>query len=104
MGQHGIRVNAVRPGLTRTGGTDAMFTPGPLLDAFQAEQPNKHEGEPADIARAIRFLAGDESAWITGEALTIDGGHTIRKFPWLEDVARGVAGEGVFEKIERGEA
>ncbi|MFK7896099.1 MAG: SDR family NAD(P)-dependent oxidoreductase [Myxococcota bacterium] len=104
LGQNGIRVNAVRPGLTRTGGTDAMFTPGPLLDAFQAEQPIKHEGEPADIARAIRFLSGDESAWITGEALTIDGGHTIRKFPWLEDVARQVAGEELFEKIGRGEA
>ena len=104
LGQHGIRINAVRPGLTRTAGTDAMFSPGPLLDAFQAEQPIQHEGEPADIARAIRFLAGDESSWVTGEALTIDGGHTIRKFPWLEDVARGVAGEAVFEKIGRGES
>lgn len=103
VGQHNIRINAVRPGLTRTGATDEMFDQRPLIDSFLAEQPLKKEGEAADIARAIRFLAGDESAWITGQALTIDGGHTIRKFPWLEDVARGVAGESLFDAIDRGE-
>jgi hypothetical protein len=81
LGRQGVRINAVRPGLTRTGATDGMFGARPLIEAFLAEQPIRHEGEPADIARAIRFLAGPESAWITGEALTVDGGHTIRKFP-----------------------
>jgi len=74
-----------------------------MIDAFLAEQPIKKDGDAADIGRAIRFLAGPESAWITGQSLTVDGGHTIRKFPWLEDVARAVAGEDVFDAIERGE-
>lgn len=104
VGQHGIRVNAVRPGLTRTGATDSMFENRDLIEAFLAEQPIRKDGAPDDIARAIRFLAGPESAWITGQVLTIDGGHTIRKFPWLEDVARAVAGEATFEKIARGKA
>lgn len=103
VGQHGIRVNAVRPGLTRTGATDSMFENRELVEAFLSEQPIRRDGEPADIGRAIRFLAGPESSWITGQGLTIDGGHTIRKFPWLEDVARAVAGEEVFAAIERGE-
>ena len=103
IGQHGIRVNAVRPGLTRTGATDSMFENRPLVEAFLSEQPIRKDGAPEDIGRAIRFLAGPESAWITGQAITVDGGHTIRKFPWLEDVARAVAGEEVFDAIERGE-
>ncbi|MEM9173666.1 MAG: SDR family NAD(P)-dependent oxidoreductase [Myxococcota bacterium] len=104
IGQHGIRVNSVRPGLTRTGATDAMFENRPMIDAFLAEQPIRKDGHPSDIGRAIRFLAGPESAWITGQSLTVDGGHTIRKFPWLEDVARAVAGEDLFDSIERGES
>jgi NAD(P)-dependent dehydrogenase (short-subunit alcohol dehydrogenase family) len=103
LGRQGVRINAVRPGLTRTGATDGMFGARPLIEAFLAEQPIRHEGEPSDIARAIRFLAGPESAWITGEALTVDGGHTIRKFPWLEEVAKGVVGEPVYAAAMRGE-
>jgi len=103
LGQFGIRVNAVRPGLTRTGATDGMFENRELVGAFLAEQPVQKDGAPEDIARAIRFLAGPEAAWVTGEALTVDGGHTIRKFPWLEEVARSVAGEDLFDSIERGE-
>lgn len=104
VGQHGIRVNSVRPGLTRTGATDAMFENRALMEAFLSEQPIRKDGDPGDIARAIRFLAGPESAWITGQALTIDGGHTIRKFPWLEDVARSISGDALFDAIARGEA
>lgn len=103
LGRQGVRINAVRPGLTRTGATDGMFGARPLIESFLAEQPIRHEGEPADIARAIRFLAGPESAWITGEALTVDGGHTIRKFPWLEEVAKGVVGEQVYGAAMRGD-
>ncbi|MCA9501633.1 MAG: SDR family oxidoreductase [Myxococcales bacterium] len=104
VGQYGVRINAVRPGLTRTGATGGMFETPEILNAFLEQQPLDKPGESEDIARAIRFLAGDESEWITGQCLTVDGGHTIRKFPWLEGVARGVVGEEVFARIERGEA
>lgn len=103
VGQFGIRVNAVRPGLTRTGATDGMFDNRELVDSFLREQPIQKEGAPDDIGRAIRFLAGPESAWITGQSLTVDGGHTIRKFPWMEDVARSVAGEALFDAVAKGE-
>jgi len=103
LGRHGVRINAVRPGLTRTGATDGMFEARPLIESFLAEQPLRHEGEPGDIARAIRFLAGDESIWTTGQSLTVDGGHTIRKFPWLEEVAKGVVGQAAYDAAMRGD-
>jgi NAD(P)-dependent dehydrogenase (short-subunit alcohol dehydrogenase family) len=34
-----------------------------------------------DTAAAVRFLAGPESSWVTGQHITVDGGHTLRAFP-----------------------
>jgi NAD(P)-dependent dehydrogenase (short-subunit alcohol dehydrogenase family) len=87
LGVHRVRVNAVRPGLTRTGATEGLFQPS-VVDRFLAEQPIARTGEPNDIAAAVRFLAGPESSWITGQCLTVDGGHTIRKFPDLSDLLK----------------
>jgi NAD(P)-dependent dehydrogenase (short-subunit alcohol dehydrogenase family) len=103
LGRHGIRVNTVRPGLTRTGATAGLFELPSALDRFRVEQPLARGGEPEDIAEAVRFLAGPDSSWVTGQCLTVDGGHTLRRFPDLEPLARQVAGEDVFEAVARGE-
>jgi NAD(P)-dependent dehydrogenase (short-subunit alcohol dehydrogenase family) len=80
LGEYGVRVNGVRPGLTRTATTERTFENQPMLGAFLAGQPLARGGEADDIARAVRFLAGPESSWVTGELLTVDGGHTLRSF------------------------
>jgi NAD(P)-dependent dehydrogenase (short-subunit alcohol dehydrogenase family) len=85
LGAQRVRVNAVRPGLTRTGATEGMFHAA-VVDRFLAEQPIARTGEPDDVAAAVRFLAGPESSWITGQCLTVDGGHTLRQFPDLSDL------------------
>ncbi|MEA2698414.1 MAG: hypothetical protein QOI66_2685, partial [Myxococcales bacterium] len=87
LGEVGIRVNAVRPGLTRTPGTAGMFSSEEILGRFLAGQAIDRHGEPPDIAAAIRYLAGPESSWVTGQHLTVDGGHTLRSFPDLRDLA-----------------
>jgi NAD(P)-dependent dehydrogenase (short-subunit alcohol dehydrogenase family) len=80
LGEHGIRVNSVRPGLTRTATTAGAFRNQEMVDAFLAGQPLARSGEADDIANAIRYLAGPESGWVTGQHLGVDGGHTLRSF------------------------
>ncbi len=102
LGARNVRVNSVRPGLTRTGATGPMFEMAPVLDRFLTEQPLARGGEPEDIGRAVRFLVGPESSWVTGQCITVDGGHTLRRFPDMEDLARQVVGEEVFEAVQQG--
>jgi len=82
LGPSGIRVNAIRPGLTRTGATEDMFTRG-AAELFLPEYPLGRLGTAQDMAGAVRFLAGDESAWVTGQCLAVDGGNLLRRSPDL---------------------
>ena len=79
LGADGIRVNSVRPGIV----DDELMAPitggGALLDDYIEGMPLARVGQVADIAAAVRFLAGPESSWITGVCLPIDGGHHLRK-------------------------
>lgn len=78
-----IRVNAVRPGLTRTNATTDMFASQPVIDRFLEQIPLGRCGEPSDIAAAVRYLAGPESAWVTGQSFAVDGGQELRRNPAL---------------------
>jgi NAD(P)-dependent dehydrogenase (short-subunit alcohol dehydrogenase family) len=80
LGAFGIRVNSVRPGLTRTPTTQGAFEHPRMLRAFLAGQPLSKPGEAVDVAHAVRYLAGPESSWVTGQHLGVDGGHTLRAF------------------------
>ncbi len=79
LGKSGIRVNTVQPGIV----DDELMAPitagGPLLDDYLAEMPIARLGSVEDIAAAVRFLAGPESSWITGDSMAIDGGHHLRR-------------------------
>jgi NAD(P)-dependent dehydrogenase (short-subunit alcohol dehydrogenase family) len=80
LGPLGIRVNSVRPGLTRTGSTEGLMNDADYVAAFVDLQAIKRPGEADDIGQAVRFFAGPESSWVTGQVLTVDGGHTLREF------------------------
>jgi NAD(P)-dependent dehydrogenase (short-subunit alcohol dehydrogenase family) len=88
LGQHGVRINCVRPGLTRTDATVAMMGNDEVVAAYLEQQPIQRMGESDDIAWAIRYFLGPESAWTTGQNLTIDGGTTVRRFPDLTGLYR----------------
>jgi len=76
-GPHGIRVNAVSPGLILTPATAPMLEVPRMAEAFLAHQLVQRLGQPEDIARAALFLASDDASFITGENLVVDGGYTI---------------------------
>jgi NAD(P)-dependent dehydrogenase (short-subunit alcohol dehydrogenase family) len=80
LGELGVRVNSVQPGMTRTPGTARAFDNPEMMAAFLAEQPLARHGEVDDIAQAVRYFAGPESSWVTGQLLTVDGGNTLRSF------------------------
>ncbi|EKS9796805.1 MULTISPECIES: SDR family NAD(P)-dependent oxidoreductase [Burkholderia] len=72
----GVRVNAVAPGPTDTGMLD-RFTATPENKAALASRvPLGRVGKPAEIAAAVRFLASDAAAFVTGQIVTVDGGKT----------------------------
>lgn len=74
LGELGIRVNAICPGLTHTGLTAPYFEDAGWVEQIEADIPLRRSGQPEDLAAAITFLAGDLSAYITGIAMPVDGG------------------------------
>ncbi|HET6849446.1 MAG TPA: 3-oxoacyl-[acyl-carrier-protein] reductase [Gaiellales bacterium] len=75
LGGRGIRVNAIAPGYIATELTDAL--PEEARSAILGSTPLGRLGEPADVARAVRFLVSDAAAFITGDVLAVDGGLGI---------------------------
>jgi len=90
LGQHGIRVNSVNPGAVQTPmTTDSSFMAMARADpetsrlfgaSFAAVLPMPDTGfmQPEDISDAVAWLASDESRWVTGAALPVDAGVTVR--------------------------
>ena len=72
---HGIRVNAIAPGPTLTGLTRASYTDPAARRATEALIPLGRLGQPDDLVGAVLFLASDESRWMTGSTVTVDGGY-----------------------------
>ncbi len=78
LAPHGIRVNAVSPGLI--GGTPfhATFTAPEAFAATVKTIPIGRAGEPDDVARVIAFLASDEAGYLAGETIEVNGGMFMR--------------------------
>lgn len=84
--RHGIRCNAICPGTVETPSlqdriaANAAAAGGGLeaaRDAFVARQPMGRLGQPEEIAALATYLASDESAFVTGQAIVIDGGISL---------------------------
>jgi 3-oxoacyl-[acyl-carrier protein] reductase len=74
LGPRGIRVNAVAPGATNL--AEAPRSPE-LTQLFVNDTALGRIGTPLDVARAVRFLAGDEAGFITGQVLEVSGGYRL---------------------------
>jgi NAD(P)-dependent dehydrogenase (short-subunit alcohol dehydrogenase family) len=81
FGEHGVTVNAIAPGLTRTPGTLNQKIPGGmtsegLFDLMAHTQSIKRSEVAGDLVGAVSFLASDDAAFITGQTLYVNGGLT----------------------------
>jgi 3-oxoacyl-[acyl-carrier protein] reductase len=76
LGERGIRVNAVAPGVVPTDMSNFAKTESGR-DFTLGIQALKRMAAPDDIAAAITFLASDEARWITGDTLRVDGGSKL---------------------------
>ncbi|WP_211750439.1 SDR family oxidoreductase [Paenibacillus sp. Marseille-Q4541] len=75
-GKHSIRCNAVAPGLILTPAAKNNM-PQDVLDMFAKYNALPYHGEPEDIGHTVVFLASDESKFITGQTIQVEGGHYI---------------------------
>lgn len=75
---NGVRANSVHPGQVRTPLLEKALSDPALREATLDRIPIRRIGEPREIADAIVFLASDESSFMTGSEVTIDGGYTAQ--------------------------
>jgi len=73
LGPLGIRVNAILPGVIRT--PMIAYVVDTMEDQIAAGLPLRRIGEPNDVAGVALYLASDDSLWVTGADITVDGGQ-----------------------------
>ena len=76
LARDGIRVNCLCPGFVETDLTKSLTDDPPTLEMLESRHPLGRLGRPEEVAYAALYLASDESSYVTGAALTVDGGYT----------------------------
>jgi NAD(P)-dependent dehydrogenase (short-subunit alcohol dehydrogenase family) len=73
-GRYGIRVNSVHPGAIDTDMLDQVYIDDGLRHQRIGAMPLRRSGSPEEVAKAVLFLASDDSSYVTGSELRVDGG------------------------------
>ncbi|MGI9566367.1 MAG: SDR family NAD(P)-dependent oxidoreductase [Nitrosopumilus sp.] len=73
-----IRVNCICPGVVDTDMTKPFLKTRTDKEFMDKEHPIGRIGQPEEIAKAVRYFASDDAAWVTGAILTVDGGESVK--------------------------
>ena len=77
FGPYGIRFNAIAPGLIQTDFSEYFWKNDDVRKRVESTQPIRRIGLPEEIGYAALYLASDESSFMTGQVMVIDGGATV---------------------------
>lgn len=94
LGPSWVRVNGIRPGLTRTDLVAPIMQTPAVRDDYAMNTPLPRVGEVADIAGLCVFLLSDAGSWITGQVINVDGGQSLRRGPDFTGMLEPAFGEG----------
>ena len=100
LGALGVRANAVRPGLVPTDLSSPLVAEEEIVADYRAQMPLARLGTPDDVAAAVRWLAGPESSWVTGQCFAIDGGHTLRRGPNIDPMIARYGGPDALAALQ----
>jgi glucose 1-dehydrogenase len=89
LARHGIRVNGIAPGAIKTAINRADWESEDAERALLQKIPYGRVGDPEDVARAVRWLASDDSDYVHGATLFIDGGMTLYPGFWNAEAGAG---------------
>jgi 3-oxoacyl-[acyl-carrier protein] reductase len=94
LAPHGIRVNAIVPGMIRTRASAPMVENAEFWEKYKLKIPMDRPGTPEEIAGLYAFVVSDDASYMTGSIVTYDGGFSagIRWRDWLELPRAGDAG------------
>jgi NAD(P)-dependent dehydrogenase (short-subunit alcohol dehydrogenase family) len=93
MGPHNIRVCGIAPGLVYTPLTEVIKETSALNEAYLENTPLGRAGIPEDIANSALYLASDESSWVSGITLTVDGAAHTKRYPELPKIFAALSDE-----------
>lgn len=89
LGPKGIRVNSVSPGVILKAEAEEFYrTNQSLVSLYERIAPLRRFGKAAEVAKVVRFLCGDDSSFVTGQDIVVDGGISLA---WQASLARELA-------------
>jgi len=92
-----VRFNAVRPGFIATELMEGVPRDSDVYRSYIENTPLEDVGQPEDVASLCRFLIGPDSRWVTGTAINVDGGHSLRRGPDFTQFAEAMHGRDVLD-------
>jgi NAD(P)-dependent dehydrogenase (short-subunit alcohol dehydrogenase family) len=92
LGEFGIRVNAVMPGIVETPLAAVLAGEAVSREEYLRRMPISRIGRTEDVAAVVGFLLSDAASWVTGQVFGVDGGHTLRQGPNLVPLFKQLRG------------